>query len=173
MPKVASVASTSRTASSSTGNRSGSSSGSRQGGLAKMLESARCMRAHGIADFPDPSSNGSLSLHVQPGSDLNPHSAEFQAAESACKLDLTGTNMAPAQEAAANARALNYSQCMRSDGIADFPAPNGQGALTIDMGTGDLDSNSAKFQAAEKACQTLGTGFNTDENNLSPPPGAG
>jgi hypothetical protein len=169
VPKVASVGSTTTTGGSPTAN----GSRPRQAGLTKMLESARCMRAHGIADFPDPSSDGSISLHVQPGSDLNPHSPQFQAAQSACKLDFTGANMTPAQEAAANARALNYSQCMRSNGIADFPDPNGQGTLTIDMGTGDLDSNSAKFQAAEKACQSLDTGFNTDENDLSPPPGAG
>jgi hypothetical protein len=121
-----------------------------------MLESAQCMRAHGIADFPDPSSNGSLSLHIQPGSDLNPHSPQFQAAASACKLDLSAANMTPAQEAAADARALRYSQCMQSNGIADFPDPNGQGTLTINMGTGDLDASSTKFQAADKACPKPG-----------------
>lgn len=126
-----------------------------------------------ITDFPDPSRNGNLSLQVRPGGDLNPHSPKFQAAESACKFDLSGPNMTPAEEASANARALRYSHCVRSHGIADFPDPNGQGTLTIEMGAGDLDPNSTKFQAAEKACQSLDTGFNTNENDLSPPPGSG
>jgi hypothetical protein len=138
-----------------------------------MLESARCMRADGITDFPDPSNNGNLSLHVQPGSDLNPHSPKFQATERACRFDLSGPNMKPAEEASANARALKYSQCMQSNGISDFPEPDGHGTLTIDMGTGDLEPSSTKFQAAEKACQSLDTSFNTNEHDLSPPPGSG
>lgn len=131
------------------------------------------MRAHGLAGFPDPSSSGSISILVQPGSDLNPHSPQFQAAQNACKSLAPSGNLTPVQEAAANARALKYSQCMRSHGIADFPDPDGRGTLTIDEGTGDLDPNSTRFKAAENACQGLDTGFNTNENDLSPPPTAG
>lgn len=131
------------------------------------------MRSHGIADYPDPSGNGSVTIHVKPGSDLNPDSPQNQAAQTACKSLRPGGNLLPAQEAAANAKALKYSQCMRSNGIADFPDPNGQGTLTINEGTGDLDPNSTRFKAAERACQSLDTGFNTNENDLSPPPAAG
>ena len=170
---VASVPSTTATAASSSANGSSPSSGSGRTGLAKMLKYSQCMRAHGLADFPDPSSNGSISLHVQPGSDLNPHSPQFQAAQNACKSLGPSGNLTPAQEAAANARALKYSQCMRSNGIADFPDPNGQGTVTINEGTGDLDPNSTRFKGAVHACQSLDTGFNTNENNLSPPPTTG
>jgi hypothetical protein len=55
--------------------------------LQNALTQARCMRAHGIRDFPDPqSSNGriSLSINGSAGSDLNPNNPLFQAAQRVC-----------------------------------------------------------------------------------------
>jgi hypothetical protein len=51
----------------------------------KVLNFAKCMRAHGIADFPDPSSGGGLELRGGPGSDLSPNNPTFQAAQTACQ----------------------------------------------------------------------------------------
>ena len=170
-PGVASAGSTSTATSPSSA--TGGSLGTLTKAEAQVLLYSRCMRSHGIADYPDPSGNGSVTIHVRPGSDLNPHSPQNQAAQAACKSVSPGGNLTLAQEAAGNAKALRYSQCIRSHGIADFPDPNGQGTLTINEGSGDLNPNSARFKAAEKACQSLDTGFNTNENNLSPPPAAG
>jgi hypothetical protein len=47
------------------------------------------MRAHGLADFPDPSSQG-LQIGGGPGSDLNPGSPRFQAAQKACRSLMPG-----------------------------------------------------------------------------------
>lgn len=58
--------------------------------------------------------------------------------------------------------ALAYSECMRANGITDFPDPNSSGGIGIN-GTGiggDLDPNSPKNQAAQKACQSLAAGAN-------------
>ena len=51
---------------------------------AQLLEFSACMRAHGLKDFPDPS-NGGLQIRVQPGSDLDPSSPQFQNAQKACQ----------------------------------------------------------------------------------------
>lgn len=51
------------------------------------LRVSRCMRAHGIKDYPDPSTTGgkvSLQISGGPGSDLNPNDPLFQAAQKAC-----------------------------------------------------------------------------------------
>jgi hypothetical protein len=173
-PGVASAGSTTTSAGSSSAG--GSGSGTQAQGESRLLKYSQCMRAHGISDFPDPSSSGNLTIRVQPGSDLNPHAPQNQAAQNACKAPQPGGNPTPAQEATANANALKYSHCMQSNGIADFPDPNGKGTLTINLGTGDLgdlDPNSSRFHAAERACQSLDTGFNTNENDLSPPPVGG
>ncbi len=47
-------------------------------------------------------------------------------------------------------RAIAYSQCMRSHGVPDFPDPNKQGYLVI-----DLDPSAPAFQSAQKACGPL------------------
>jgi hypothetical protein len=60
----------------------------------RMLAFARCMRAHGLKDFPDPTftnGGGSMQLKGGPGTDLNPTSPLFQRAQSACKSYLPGT----------------------------------------------------------------------------------
>jgi hypothetical protein len=59
----------------------------------KMLDFSKCMRAHGVHDFPDPTfsgGRGSLMLKGGRGSDLDPKSPTFQAAQKACAADLPG-----------------------------------------------------------------------------------
>ncbi|HTW09491.1 MAG TPA: hypothetical protein VME46_18435 [Acidimicrobiales bacterium] len=51
---------------------------------AQALKFSKCMQAHGIRDFPDPTSQG-LQVRVSPGSDLDPNNPKFQAAQSACQ----------------------------------------------------------------------------------------
>jgi hypothetical protein len=57
--------------------------------MAQALKFSQCMRAHGIPDFPDPQSGPgggiAIRIHSSPGSDLNPQSPRFQAAQQACQ----------------------------------------------------------------------------------------
>jgi hypothetical protein len=52
---------------------------------AQSLKYARCMRAHGISDFPDPDSQGGIALKPSPGGDLDPNNPLYQAADKACQ----------------------------------------------------------------------------------------
>ena len=137
------------------------------GPLAQALEFSWCMRAHGVTGYPDPTAHGSeisISLHVARGSNLNPHSPQNQAARSACRAFLP-PGMTAAQKTAANARALRYSQCMRSHGISSYPDPNGQGTISVAAGPG-IDPRSPLFQRAQRACQSLDNGFNMNATNI-------
>jgi hypothetical protein len=61
--------------------------------LAQMLKFSACMRAHGLPDFPDPTSSGGgiqLSIGSKKGSGLNPRSPLFQAAQKACQSVMPG-----------------------------------------------------------------------------------
>ena len=58
---------------------------------AQLLEVAQCMRANGIADFPDPV-NDTLSFNIGASSDLNPNNPTFQAASKLCR-EKTGVNL--------------------------------------------------------------------------------
>jgi hypothetical protein len=54
---------------------------------AQQLKFSQCMRAHGIADFPDPDSSGRIAIQGSPGGDLDPNNPQFQAAMNACQKD--------------------------------------------------------------------------------------
>ncbi len=74
--------------------------------LAQALKFSQCMRAHGVRDFPDPNAQGgriSISIKASPGSDLNPGSPQFQAAQKACQSILPGIRHASASGGAAAA----------------------------------------------------------------------
>jgi hypothetical protein len=51
------------------------------------------------------------------------------------------------------------STCMRSNGVSNFPDPNGEGVIQINNATGALDPNSPQFAKAETACKSLDNGF--------------
>jgi hypothetical protein len=138
------------------GVRSGGSMVLSGGNYAEMLKFAGCMRSHGVADFPDPSPNGTISA-----SGLNPQSSQFQAASKVCrKLLPNGGAPTPAQQAQALAQALKFSQCMRGHGISDYPDPQSVPGGGIRMSLratpgSDLDPGSALFDSAQKACQSF------------------
>jgi len=154
-PGVAAVGSTPTTTTQST--TAGQSS---QGGksFSSALAYSVCMRSHGVPDFPDPGSQGgiSISIHGTGNGDLNPNAPQFQAAQTACAKLLPGGNLTPAQLAQARSQELKLASCMRAHGIKDFPDPNSNGQTEIRMHAGsDLDPRSPQFQAAQKACQSV------------------
>ena len=132
------------------------------------LKYSQCMRAHGVPDFPDPGAGGKLQISIHPGSDLDPQSAVFQAAQRACASLRPRPSAAQQQQAAA--QALQFAQCMRAHGITNFPDPSTSGggiSIQIKGGT-NLDPNSPLFQSAQNACQKYlpgkaqgGTSLNT------------
>jgi hypothetical protein len=147
----------------SLGTASASASSSSGGGSA--LAFSQCMRAHGIKDFPDPDSNGAISLNGAPGSDLNQNDPRFQAANQACKSLLPpGQTGSSGQLKTAN---LNYAKCMRAHGISDFPDPNADGSLSLKLSPGsDLAPSNPQYQKADNACKhyELGGGTVTGGN---------
>jgi hypothetical protein len=147
----------------SAGTRSNASSGPGSSGHGSPFGYSQCMRSHGVPNFPDPTigSGGGFGFTLPQG--IDPRSPQFQAADHACKSQLPGRQMSPAQRQQATAAALRMSQCMRAHGITDFPDPNSQGGIGIQVTPGsDLDPNNPQFKAASAACQHL----------LPRPPGA-
>ncbi|HXR21675.1 MAG TPA: hypothetical protein VN786_03880 [Acidimicrobiales bacterium] len=49
-------------------------------------------------------------------------------------------------------KALKFSECMRSNGIANFPDPKSSGGIQIGSSSG-IDPQSPQFQSAQKACR--------------------
>jgi hypothetical protein len=51
-------------------------------------------------------------------------------------------------------RGVRYAECMRENGVPDFPDPV-NGRLTLRAGEGGLNPDSPEFQAAQEACRDL------------------
>jgi hypothetical protein len=154
---------------SSTTDTNGGSTNSQASSAAdagKALAFARCMRSHGVTNFPDPS-GGRLSIQVQrtPNSTsvngVEVNGPVFHAAMQACRSYLpNGGHPSAAQTARAKAQALAMSRCMRSHGVPNFPDPQfqsgpGGAGVGIKLDGSGIDPNSPSFQAAQKACGSI------------------
>jgi len=82
---------------------------------------ARCMRSHGVSNFPDPSANGGFNLNP---TGINMASPAAKAAATAC-ASLLPVKTPPHQQptAAAYARLVHWAQCMRRHGVPGMPDP--------------------------------------------------
>jgi hypothetical protein len=88
----------------------------------EALNFARCMRSHGVSNFPDPTPNGGgFNVNV-PG--INPSSPAFKAAQSACRqlLPVKRPQSGP-PSAHAYMRLLHWAGCMRAHGMSGLPDP--------------------------------------------------
>lgn len=155
----------------STTTGSSSSGGSTK---ASALAYSKCMRSHGLSDFPDPDSKGQIQLTAGPGSDLLPDSPQFKSATQACKSLMPGPG-SPAEQRRDFARALKFAQCMRSHGVQiPDPQPPGSGPTTASHkgsgGNGNgppIDPNSPQFKRAQQACASVlpgGGGFSLHQS---------
>jgi hypothetical protein len=81
----------------------------------------------------------------------------------ACGSSTPAETGSAGNNSAANARqAVRFAECMRTNGVSDFPDPDASGKLTIDgLANGSsLDVNAPAFKQAMSACQDLEpTGF--------------
>ncbi|MGO9960454.1 MAG: hypothetical protein ACLP50_31520 [Solirubrobacteraceae bacterium] len=132
-----------------------------------------CMRSHGVSDFPDPTvgSNGLPSW----GPIITESPAEQaaqRAAQPVCRKDLPDLLHTSAEKSTANTAALRYATCMRSNGVPNFPYPNGQGLIHFDA-TGALEASSPAFQKAQTACKSLDNGFGEQSSVASGAPASG
>jgi hypothetical protein len=55
---------------------------------AQLLKHAKCMRSHGVTNYPDPGSNSVSG--IGPNEGINPQSSTYKAALSACQSLLRG-----------------------------------------------------------------------------------
>jgi hypothetical protein len=122
----------------------------------RSLTYSRCMRAHGVPDFPILKQRGPRGTLIHP---LSPPAGMltapgYDAAFRAClKLAVVGGHQA-AQYRAAALHGLTQAECMRAHGITGYPSPGalGGGLHSPDFTTIGLDPHTLRFQAAAQAC---------------------
>jgi hypothetical protein len=110
--------------------RGGSGGNNPAANAQKAVRFAECMRGSGVSQFPDPGASGKFTIDgVVNGSSLDPSAPAFKHAISACKnLEPAGFMGQKATPQQMNAR-LKFAQCMRDNGVKDFPDPTPDGPL--------------------------------------------
>jgi hypothetical protein len=114
----------------------------------KAVKFAECIRAHGVRDFPDPNEKNQFEYGVS----VTP--AVWTRATTACKdLQPPGTLSAkrtPKQQWAS----LRFAQCVRDDGVKDFPDPvNGEPLVnTYKIPSSNKPGGMAVLNAAMHKC---------------------
>jgi hypothetical protein len=97
-------------------------SGTSRADRSQFLAFSRCMRTHGVSNFPDPSANGGIDIGRSSG--INPFSPAFRAAQSTCGRLLPGGGPGNARPTRQDEqRMLAIAECMRAHGVSGFPDP--------------------------------------------------
>jgi hypothetical protein len=95
---------------------------------------ARCLRAHGLPNWPDPARNGVFDKSRLQA--LGYGKSQVRAAEVPCGHLLPSVGPGPQQDQPTRAQLadeLSFAHCMRSHGLARFPDPGARGGLTVEM----------------------------------------
>jgi len=122
---------------------------------------AKCMRGHGVPQFPDPGggprSGASISiLGAQLPPSTNIHAPAFQGALTLCMKRFLAGHPRPPVSAAQKASILKAARCMRTHGVPDFPDPKFPpgGGIGVETPLG-VNSSSPAFQHATRVCGGL------------------
>lgn len=119
---------------------------------------AKCMRGHGVPQFPDPggtpAAGSSISiLGAQLPPTTNIKAPAFRAALNTCMKRFLAAHPRPPLSAAQKAAAVKFAECMRAHGVPSFSDPTfpGNGGIAIRSGPG-ANPDSPSFQHAEQVC---------------------
>jgi hypothetical protein len=142
------------------GGGGGSSGGAQSTAYQKELAYSECMRTHGVPGFPDPGSNGIVSIQSggaakakgTPGKNQTVGGPQMTRAYNACRHLLpNGGVPTAAQKEQMLQQGLKFAECMRAHGISNYPDPSTAGGPTTIGGSG-INIQSPQFQAANRAC---------------------
>jgi hypothetical protein len=115
----------------------------------RMLAFSRCVRQHGVPNFPDPDGQGNLPALTQ--QELGVTKQTSLAAQHSCESVLTRgrSTGTPQQRQQKLAFGLKVAQCLRTHGFPTFPDPTGS-SQALPRG---IDPSSPQFETAQTTCE--------------------
>jgi hypothetical protein len=118
------------------------------------LAFARCMRSHGVPNWPDPTSSGVFDKSKL--RQLTASVSQVRAIEDGpCNHLLVAPSPGPTITLADRADYLEAAACMRSHGLADFPDPTfPDNSVQTDIPS-SIDQDSSQFKSAAAVCTRL------------------
>ena len=138
---------------SSTGSGGSPNAGGSANSLVPVAYS-RCMRSHGIPNFPDPDSSGQIPKEeiLQ----LGVSTSVLQTAQGACQRLWPYQAPTQAQLRQQLADDLKFAQCMRSHGVPNLPDPiisDGRVVIVFSLSRDGIDPHSPQILAKAHECQ--------------------
>jgi hypothetical protein len=117
---------------------------------------SRCVRSHGVPNFPDPESNGQFNKRALIYALREVSDSLAKAATAAC------ASLYPTRQENSTVTAqeqhyyLRAAACMRSHGFPAFPDPTFPGGhVTLPRAPSSIDIRSRQFKQAAKTCTKL------------------
>jgi hypothetical protein len=126
----------------------------------KAMKFAKCMRDNGVSEFPDPDASAGLTIDgVLNGSSLDSSTPAWKQAIGTCK-DLQPPGFTGDKEVTAEEKEtrLEFAQCIRDNGVKDFPDP-ADGEPLVDtrrIPSAATDGGMSILNAAMQKCRDLG-----------------
>jgi hypothetical protein len=122
----------------------------------QAVKFSKCMRDNGVSAFPDPDASGQLTIDaIANGSSVDPNSAAFKQAITACRdlepSGFMGHKRSPEQQKVA----LKFAQCIRDNGVKGFPDPTPDGPLidTNRIPSSGTEGGMSILHAAMRKCR--------------------
>jgi hypothetical protein len=127
--------------------------------LTDRLGLARCLRAHGVPNFPDPDSSGQEPADTK----QLVSSPQGQAAVGACsywndRIHNDVASSVAAKNQATEAEYVRFAHCMRSHGLPNFPDPTlveGRVEFLLNPGQDGFDPHSPQVLAKARQCESV------------------
>jgi hypothetical protein len=145
----------SRSTSSTSGTSSSGTGGVSAAYVADKLGFARCLRAHGVPDYPDPNASG----QEPPNSKQLIFSPQGQHAVGACSSWGNRIhNDVAAQNQAVMGEYVRFAQCMRAHGLPGFPDPayaGGRVEFVLRASQDGFDPHSPQVLAKARQCESV------------------
>jgi hypothetical protein len=157
------------------------------------LQFAACMRSHGVPNFPDPSASNGGGLQIQSSqrngqgqtmtvNGVPVNAPAFQSAMNTCQKYMPKPKLISGGITRLKANALKYGECMRSNGVPNFPDPKVEsgpnGGVGVQIGGSGIDPQAPAFKAAQQKCRSImglpagGPGAPTSPNSQVPAGGS-
>jgi hypothetical protein len=124
----------------------------------KAVEFAECMRDNGVGEFPDPDASGELTIDaVVNGSSIDTDGAVWKEAIAACKdLQPSGFTGKGKRSKGEQDEALAFAQCIRDNGVKDFPDPVNGAPLVDTTRIPSLSGENADLSVLNAAMRKCG-----------------
>jgi hypothetical protein len=120
------------------------------------LDFAQCMRDNGVPTFPDPVAKPDGSFGFDRPRGVQP--SELDDALESCRSEARAAgidSLAAADDPETRDQLLDFSRCMRANGVPEFPDPKPGASGSLRSIFGDIDVQSPRVQKAMQSCDLI------------------